>query len=255
MSFHLSCKRPLKLRALPFFANSITNGIYSNFRIFCFTVPFKHCQEAYTQGSRFTGVYPIHVDGTMFFDAPCDMKTDGGGWIVFQRRVDASVDFYRNWDDYKSGFGDLTGNFWLGLEKIHKLAGPGKGSILRVDLKHVSNASHLIFAEYTTFEISDEGTGYKLTVGGHSGNAGDSLSRQNGKKFSTKDKDQDTWYENCAVACEGAWWYSDCYDSHLNGVFPATASDTDPKYIGWRKYRNQFAGITFSEMKIRYLNP
>jgi len=28
--------------------------------------------------------------------------------------MDGSVNFYRNWTDYASGFGSLTGEFWLG---------------------------------------------------------------------------------------------------------------------------------------------
>ena len=63
----------------------------------------------------------------------CDQKTAGGGWTVFQKRLDDSVDFYRGWDDYKRGFGNLNGEFWLGLDKIHRLT--KQRSRLRVDLE------------------------------------------------------------------------------------------------------------------------
>ena len=53
--------------------------------------------------------------------ARCDMETDGGGWLVIQKRINGSVDFYRNWTDYVYGFGDLEGEFWYGLENIHCL--------------------------------------------------------------------------------------------------------------------------------------
>ena len=198
--------------------------------------------------------YPIHVDRTLFFDVPCDMETDGGGWIVFQRRVDASVDFYRNWKEYRNGFGDLNGNFWLGLEKIHKLAGPGKGAILRVDLKHMSKPNELRYAQYSTFEVSNEGAGYKLKVGGYSGDAGDSLKFQNGALFSTYDHDKDSLAVNCAVDHQGAWWYNRCHRSNLNGLFPGPTSNRNSKYMSWRYLHNHNGDIIFSEMKIRYLS-
>ena len=188
----------------------------------------------------------------MFFDAPCDMKTDGGGWIVFQRRVDASVDFSRNWDEYKSGFGDLNGNFWLGLEKIHTLAGSGKGAILRVDIRHISNPNQLRYAQYSTFEILGEGDGYRLIVAGYSGNAGDSLSFHNNMKFSTMDKDQDGHHGHCAKAYQAGWWYYRCHRSNLNGFFPVTSSIASDTQMSWLHLHNQFGGIIFSEMKIQY---
>ena len=64
------------------------------------------------------------------------METDGGGWTVFQRRMDGTVNFYRGWSDYLSGFGDLDGEFWLGLSKIHRLT--TVNTTLRVDLHDFS---------------------------------------------------------------------------------------------------------------------
>ena len=38
-------------------------------------------------------------------------------WQVFQRRVDNTTDFFRDWKSYKEGFGDPIRNFWLGMSK------------------------------------------------------------------------------------------------------------------------------------------
>lgn len=97
------------------------------------------------------------------FQVYCDQETAGGGWTVIQRRKDGSVDFYRGWQDYKNGFGELTGEFWLGLDNIHQLTRYGKQNYLRVDLENV------LFAEYSNFAVDNETNKYKLTVGGYNG--------------------------------------------------------------------------------------
>ena len=80
----------------------------------------KNCADIYKAGKREDGVYTIKPDNLTAFDVFCDQTTDGGGWTVFQKRLNGSVDFYRYWNDYKCGFGDLNGEFWLGLDKWYE---------------------------------------------------------------------------------------------------------------------------------------
>ena len=102
----------------------------------------------------------------------CDMTTDGGGWTVFQRRLDGSVDFYRDWASYKKGFGNLNGEFWLGNDNLHRLTA-ADDVMLRVDLEDFEG--DIRYAEYTTFKVADEGDKYRLLIGGYKGTAGNAL--------------------------------------------------------------------------------
>ena len=102
----------------------------------------------------------------------CDMTTDGGGWTVFQRRLDGSVDFYLGWESYRNGFGNLNGEFWLGNDNLHRLTAAGNVT-LRVDLEDFDG--NFTYAEYTTFKVTDEADKYRLLIGGYNGTAGDSM--------------------------------------------------------------------------------
>ena len=152
------------------------------------------------------------------------MGSDGGGWTVFQRRQDGSVDLYRGWNDYKAGFGQLSAEFWLGNDKIHRLT-VSRPSSLRVELEDWNGVK--VYAKYGKFNISDEQAQYRLGVGSYSGTAGDSLARHNNMAFTTKDRDYDRAGNNinCAVRYTGAWWYSNCHNSNLNGQYLGDRSE------------------------------
>ncbi|XP_076822068.1 veficolin-1-like [Clavelina lepadiformis] len=108
--------------------------------------PAKSCQDILAAGYTESGVYPIFpVDIPEGLRIYCDMETDGGGWMVFQRRMDGSVDFRRNWQAYVEGFGQLEGEFWLGLDKLNRLFG-NFVTELRVDLEDFENNKR--FAKY-----------------------------------------------------------------------------------------------------------
>lgn len=93
----------------------------------------------------------------------CDTKTDGEGWIVIQRRVSSDVDFYRNWTDYKYGFGDITGDFWLGNENIHRLTTQRRYQ-LRVDFSFKDSNYFAVYSNLCVFSEDDK---YKLDVSGY----------------------------------------------------------------------------------------
>ena len=124
-----------------------------------------NCAELYKSGEKISGVYTIDPDGAGAFDVFCDQKTAGGGWTVFQKRLDGSVDFYRGWADYKRGFGNLNGEFWLGLDKIHRLT--KTKNKLRVDLEDTTGKT--AYAEYDMFAVTSEKANYQLSLGAYSG--------------------------------------------------------------------------------------
>ena len=134
-----------------------------------------------------SGVYRIHLPNVQTFTAYCDMETDLGGYLVFQRWEDGSVNFYHDYAEYVKGFGDQRGEHWIGLELLHRLTSAYKFK-LRVDLADWSGET--AYASYSTFTIANAADGYRLSVGGYSGTAGDSMSGHSGQEFSARNVDQ-----------------------------------------------------------------
>ncbi|XP_046693645.1 microfibril-associated glycoprotein 4-like [Silurus meridionalis] len=159
------------------------------------------------------GVYTIYPAGPdhpvkVFCDMGCkeDDNHQDGRWTVIQRRIDGNVSFYQPWKDYKNGFGDASGEYWLGLENMFLMTNTEKYQ-LRVDMEDFERGS--AYALYTTFFIGSESNSYTLNIGGYiNGGAGDSLFYVNGRPFSTFDKDP-TGY--CADTNGGGFWYNYYY--------------------------------------------
>ena len=179
------------------------------------------------------------------------METDGGGWTVFQRRQDGSVDFLRGWAEYEKGFGNLTGEHWLGLRNIHRLT-PQGSNYLRVDLGDFEGSK--AYAKYNSFEILDSYTKYTLVIGGYTGTTGDSLTYSNMMKFTTKNKDNDLNGSNCAKAFSGAWWFKDCFRVHLNAPYSLSSSVSTWQGIIWNDFRGNQYSLKLTEMKVRRHN-
>eukprot|EP00795_Rhopilema_esculentum_P012091 gene12091-2691_t len=157
-------------------------------------------------------------------------------WTVFQRRVSADVDFDRYWASYKVGFGDPSGSFWLGLDKLHELAKPGAGATLRIDIKVRTGESY--YVEYSRFEVENEAAG----------NVNDAFTYHSGSKWTTADRDNDAVSAyNCATMHHAGWWYDGCLQSNLNGVFLKPGEQESSANCRWEGIEN----LTFIEMKVK----
>jgi len=132
------------------------------------------------------------------------------GWLAWLRKVDNSVNFKRNWNDYKKGFGDRKGNFWLGLETLHNITKSGGRYKLRAEMESWQNETS--WAEYWEFSVASEADKYRLTFKEYDSisSASDAFYHNNNQNFSTYDEDNDAYDESCAPDYQGGFWFGDC---------------------------------------------
>lgn len=168
--------------------------------------PERDCMQFRRNGHTKDGIYLINPGSVHPFPVYCDMTIDGGGWTVFQRRIDDTVDFKRDWFSYKNGFGNLQHEFWLGLENIFlvQLYDDRRGSELRMDFTDKDDNKY--HEKYGVFELGDESTKYKIKLAGYSGNGGDWMKHYNNMKFCTFDNDNDAYSGDSALNY-GAFWH------------------------------------------------
>ncbi|XP_054163924.1 fibrinogen C domain-containing protein 1-like [Oppia nitens] len=223
--------------------NSSTNG--SDFAKDC-----KDIQEN-ENFKNLSGIYrikPIGSDEPLFVF--CDMNTDGGGWTLIHNRYDGTVDFYRDWYDYKYGFGNIASEFWLGLDHIHRITYQDIYE-LRIDLEDFEGDK--AFAKYNAFAIGSQNENYMLKLlGSYEGDAGDSMTYHVSMPFTTKDNDNDPMIgSNCAIEHTGAWWYNQCETANLNGLYLSGMYSKIYTGMYWQDWQGSSYSLKRTNIKIR----
>lgn len=212
------------------------------------------CHELFLRGETNSGVYTIQPINSEPFKVFCEMTT-GGGWTVIQRRQDGSVEFNQPWEAYEQGFGNLNGEFWLGLEKMHSIAKDG-GYILNIDMADWNGDSATV---RLPIRLGGSDTKYSLYVKEDSafGPLESSLGTdaKTGLPFSTHDQDNDRKSDtNCAKHLSGGWWFCSCGHSNLNGRYfqspPPKQRHQRKQGIFWKTWRGRYYPLRSSKMMI-----
>ncbi|XP_071836929.1 uncharacterized protein [Apostichopus japonicus] len=177
-----------------------------------------NCQDVYNGLSTEEGIYLIHPPSWAHgpFQVYCK-----GGWMLFQKRVDASVSFFNDWITYRDGFGDLNSSFWLGNEKIHVISAE-RDHQLRIEIWFNTTNDASEYLHYNLFRISSEATKYEITLGSYTGSFDyDYMDYHRDMKFTTYDQDNDLVIQNCAISefHPGGWWFNGCHAIMLNGIY------------------------------------
>ncbi|NXP86630.1 ANGL4 protein, partial [Passerina amoena] len=237
------------------------------------------CHQLFLAGQRSSGIFQVQPTGSQPFKVYCDMSTGKaaqrpehwagwpgqwqppvtvfslpteGGWTVIQRRMDGSVDFDQLWDAYKNGFGDLRGDFWLGLEKIHHLVQEGKYNLL-IELEDWEGNSQVV---QFVFSLGGESSAYTLNLlGPLSGELENAIGEFRQLPFSTRDRDHDLKADtNCAKHLSGGWWFSTCGHANLNGkYFRSIPRQRHERKQGifWKTWKGRYYPLKSTIMKIQ----
>ncbi|KAL2295076.1 hypothetical protein Nmel_018225 [Mimus melanotis] len=217
------------------------------------------CHQLFLAGQHSSGVFQVRPAGSQPFKVYCDMTAEGG-WTVIQRRMDGSVDFDQLWDAYKNGFGDLranvmsliSGDFWLGLEKMHHLVQEGKYNLL-IELEDWEGNSQMV---QFLFSLGGESTAYTLNlVGPLTGELENAIGEFRQLPFSTRDRDHDLKADtNCAKHLSGGWWFSTCGHANLNGkYFRSIPRQRHERKQGifWKTWKGRYYPLKSTIMKIQ----
>lgn len=223
------------------------------------------CGDWQIKGKRESAVYTIYPyeNKEESLEVLCDLESNGGGWTVFFTRQPQQepIDFNESWLNFKSGFGNISTEFWLGNDLIHLLTSFGT-SMLRIDAEDFNGDKR--WAEWNVFNVGDEDSKYQLTLEEYQNTStmGDSLSESSNSSFTTFDQDNDEEMDfNCALGSsnlsswgKGGWWYSDCGSARLTAPLMDTSYWNSACYGNWDKEGMKIASLKTIVMKFRRVN-
>ncbi|XP_053189177.1 angiopoietin-2a isoform X2 [Scomber japonicus] len=212
---------------------------------------YMDCAAVFKSGNTQSGVYTLTLPNTTLeVKAFCDMETEGGGWTVLQKRFDGGVDFHRTWQEFKKGFGEASGEFWLGNEFVSRLTSR-QSYKLRIMLGDWEGNSG--FSQYDQFSLDGEAQNYRIHLKGFSGTAGKISSiGQPGSDFSTKDADNDKCVCKCSQLTTGGWWFDACGPSNLNGMYYQQGQNSNRfNGIKWYYWKGSGYSLKTTMMMIR----
>lgn len=202
-----------------------------------------------------SGVYTILAATPHPHEVWCDMDSDGGGWTVFLSRLDGSVDFDRDLVAYTQGFGNISGEYWLGLDTLHALTS-SRTYELRADISDWEGGT--VFSAHASMVVAGEAENYTLTLGAYTGGeGGDGFLVSNGMGFSAKHVDRDlSPRHNCALTHKGGFWYSNCLRVHPTGRYYVggaynSAFNDGMQWRSWRAHDNFWYSMKTITLKLR----
>ncbi|XP_026887875.2 angiopoietin-related protein 4 [Electrophorus electricus] len=211
----------------------------------------SNCHDLFLRGETTSGLYTIQPSDSQPFEVFCEMTSESG-WTVVQRRQDGSVDFDQLWEAYQTGFGSLSGEFWLGLDKIHHVT-KDKDYVLQIQLADWRDAHQTI--KYL-FRLNGEANNYSLHILSPAGYLESALaSESSGLPFSTRDKDNDRKNGfNCANHLSGGWWFTNCGHSNLNGRYFVTSTPKQKHQrkqgVFWKTWHGRYYPLKTTVMMI-----
>ncbi|XP_078260443.1 fibrinogen-like protein 1-like protein [Rhinoraja longicauda] len=177
----------------------------------------QDCKAINRFGNKANGIYVIKPKTSAPVLVYCDMKTEGGGWILLQKvKKGSNVFSHKTWEDYKTTFGNLEGSYWLGNEHMHSITKQQRFEVRFV----IQNGTQFVDVDYSSFNIDGEENNYALRLGYplNYSKYHDVLTESDNMMFSTADNDNDRdAQKNCAMIHGSGWWFNKCSSSMFIG--------------------------------------